>query len=96
MIDLEITAEHIAKGKPKDPSFCPIALAIRERFGDENFVCVTDSYVEFSLNGKEQRFHDAQMSALCSGPLYDFINSFDEGEPVDPLTLKIYGKGETP
>lgn len=74
---IEVTARDIEKGLPEDKCGCPVALAIRRATGLEVSVWCSMSVKV----GRE--YIDLPDEAE------DFINRFDQGEPVQPFTFDL-------
>ncbi len=74
---ITVTDEDIEKGKPDSPSRCPIARAMT-RLGCKN-VWVVEWYVDYDDVRDVQLPVEAQM----------FINQFDAGKPVQPITFEL-------
>lgn len=71
-----IKRKHIRNGQPNSPDYCPIAIALNEKFGG-NAKVNEDNLLLFGLN-----FHlpaDAQY----------FIKRFDNGDPVKPFSFEL-------
>lgn len=77
---IEVTAEHIRKGKPGNCYHCPIARALHDATKLDWSVgmwgcCVQNiralGYIKLSKNVKE------------------FLKAFDNGEPVQPFRFRI-------
>lgn len=73
---LTVTAEHIRRGEPNDPWFCPISLALKDIGFDSP--TVLSSVIEI---GKKRIKHSKKMK--------DFIALFDDDEAVSPHTFLI-------
>ena len=73
---IEITEDDINKGEAKQPSSCPIALAVERMFPDAFGISVTD---EIRIDG--YRYRGAKVS--------DFVESFDSGGYVEPCIIEV-------
>jgi len=73
---IEITEDDINKGEAKQPSSCPIALAVERMFPDAYAISVTD---EIRIDG--YRYRSAKVS--------DFVESFDNGGYVQPCIIEV-------
>lgn len=79
---IQVTADHIARGKPRSPCHCPVALALREAGFPNASVGVT----VFVLNRQE---NDDECIPLPE-PALIFIPAFDEGCPdLQPFSFQI-------
>ncbi len=77
---INVTQEDIDKGKPDNNCECPVALAIRRT---QNIPPHCHVYVE----GKGAMW-GFQSYALDTAGI-NFIDSFDNGKPVTPLTVEL-------
>ena len=78
MTKIQVTQEHIDKGKRVNPSCCPVALAIR---GKTVWIPnVTSMYVTF-----DEKIYTAWLPAVAA----EFVNSFDSGNPVKPFEFEM-------
>lgn len=71
---VKVTAKHIANGKPKSVTMCPVALALKEIFSKvavyENYALINRTYHYFRRGTQ-------------------FIKNFDEGKKVKPCTIEL-------
>ena len=73
---IQITQNHIKRGKKGRVTLCPIALALKERGFEKVRVraeAVEIDGAKFSLSPNEMRF----------------IKRFDNGEPVEPFVFRV-------
>ena len=77
---VKVTEEHIAKGKRRAMSFCPIALAIKEQASNSH-VDVMPRHVYIGL-GDDTRICDLPQIA------HDFVVAFDMGNDVHPFEFE--------
>ena len=82
MIVVSLTEEHIAKGVPGEGCLCPVALAI-EDCSHYRGVHVYSEVVCYELGGNRVFEVDLPDEAR------EFIRSFDDGDPVNPITFKL-------
>ncbi len=78
---VEVTADHIKKGKPRSCSKCPAAHAIRSALGLKVpgvFVNAISGYI--SMKGGPYKMPDN---------LVDFVRRFDAGEAVSPISFDL-------
>ena len=79
---IPVTEEHIKNGKAKDPSCCPVALAVKER------MAVKDVFANcYTIRGDIDYSHGFCVRAPDS--VYDFITKYDRGEPVEPFSFDL-------
>lgn len=81
MITINVTEEHIAKGKRRNCRSCPIALAIKQKFNCED---VEVGYVMFIKNYKFDN----------PTKVDTFIFDFDNGFPVKPFNFDLPTNGD--
>lgn len=74
---ITVTAKHIKNGKPQDSSSCPIGLALREQFLNEEI------YVGISTVDVGSKFFGLSTRARS------FVRKFDFGLPVKPFTFNL-------
>jgi hypothetical protein len=74
---VEVKQEHIDKGVPSNGCECPIALALGEMFPDAQ-VLVCDGRIEVGFE-----------VAAPPQEAKEFINDFDDGEPVAPFSFDL-------
>ena len=90
VIRLEVTAEDIAAGRRKDPSACPIALALRRSLGSAN-----PWAIEISVGRRLKWIASAPGGNVDIGGdlprrTLDFVSRWDAGKPVEPGALKLW------
>lgn len=80
--------EHIAKGKPGDPSRCPIALALGEQYP----LPVHGTWMVEKTYAKAKGIDAAP---FVSPVLTAFVERFDSGETtgMEPFKLALDGEG---
>ncbi len=76
---INVTAEHIKRGKPKSCVYCPVALALKEQFAPVVF------------NGWYVWCPPLVKGALIEMPqeVLDFAADFDAGKPVEPFSFEL-------
>jgi hypothetical protein len=81
---LDVTASDIAKGKPDNSQCCPIALAFKRQFPEAT---------RFSVTKTDVCVNNALRVVVASAPLskegVSWVADFDEGRPVNPLSLRL-------
>jgi len=80
---IEITQEHIDAGTPMKASYCPIALALAEQFGEDSTIHVWDHEIMIWKDGRER------IGYTHSPQSREFSANFDEGIEVSPCTLEL-------
>jgi len=86
---LEITREHIKEGIPGEPSWCPIACAIAEKYSvpnswvgvegsDSIFISTTDYWLDLDISDKDKQ------------TINDFIDAFDFIEDKSGKDIEQY------
>ena len=79
---IEVTAEDIAKGVQGSSDSCPIALAVKRECRDD-----IEAYVDaYSV---DLCFPTFGLYSIESSDIEWFVESFDEGEPVDPIAFDL-------
>jgi hypothetical protein len=82
MTTISVTAEHIAKGRPGDCRFCPVALAVEDAFPGTNCWVARDTLTLYS-NGRQR------LRVPHPGTVLKFIRAFDSADPVEPFTFEL-------
>ena len=75
---IRVTQKHLREGKRNEADRCPLALALRDMGVETPWVEEEDIY----YGGQGKRCHHTRDSLA-------FINSFDEGLPVHPMTFDL-------
>lgn len=83
LVTIEVTQEHIDRGARKYCGGCPVALAIAEKVADGVDVRVGGYWVSC------QRGDGVSASDIIPGPIQSFIERFDNGASVSPLTFEL-------
>jgi len=80
---VRVTAGHIAKGTRSDPCACPVAHAVMDALPSP---CEVDLYV-----GRIYIRPDAGDLVIVEQPasVIDFIEAFDDGQPVQPFEFTL-------
>lgn len=73
-LKVNVTEDHIARGRRGSTLSCPIALAIREQTGKKPSVGVI-----IRLDNGETEWYQASKRAV------EFMNKFDTGDPAKPV-----------
>ena len=84
---VSIQERHIRIGKQCAANSCPVALAIREKYGlgiNDVTVCDDEVVVHWS---KEVAFYTTSPAAN------KFINEFDKGWQVEPIEIELTREG---
>lgn len=84
MTTINVTIEHIEKGKKHDCGECPIALAIKEVVKDGVEFGVGTGRVTFQQPNSGE-YHSEYLPLVATG----FIMGFDRGYPVVPFTFEL-------
>lgn len=71
---ITVTAEHIKLGEPFTAEYCPIALALREKFKDAVIV---------GSSGYDIGTHRYPLPTRAKR----FVSKFDQGKPVAPFSF---------
>ncbi len=93
-----VTAADIKNGKKGSPQWCPIACAIRRQLGTivPSELEVSDSHPSFSFDipiivpskhGQLKALATVNLDLYLGSEADEFINAFDEGQPVKPMTF---------
>jgi hypothetical protein len=81
---IDVTASDIANGKPDNSQCCPIALAFKRQFPEAT---------RFSVTGTDVCVTNALRWVVASAPMpkggVNFVADFDEGRPVNPISLRL-------
>ena len=81
MTTIEVTSSDIANGIRGAASSCPVALAVNRAIEKQYSAFATRSSI--SIFDDDRWINDHQ----CPKPVAAFIEQFDAGEPVQPLTF---------
>ena len=81
---ISVTKNDIRLGKPKNPDRCPVARAIRRACG----------FADVSVGLIRTHWKDgfSYYSRHHSTKLENFVNDFDAGKPVRPITFQLRWK----
>ena len=86
-LTFEVTQDHIDRGKRGSAVSCPIALAIKEKYGDDPSVGSGSVIIHFE---------DGRMKFKNSKRMYEFIKTFDGGGgEVQPAKFRTTRTGRT-
>jgi hypothetical protein len=80
---IAVTADHIARGIPKDPRTCPVALAIRSALPSMKYISVVFS-TAFLLRDSMREYE-----AFLPEEVVIFVDDFDNGLPVFPFEFEL-------
>lgn len=75
---VDVTAEHIKKGKPRSCSRCPVGWAIRGAVPGGVLVNAIPGYI--SMAGGPFKMPES---------VVEFVHRFDAGEPVEPISFEL-------
>lgn len=75
---IQVTQEHIRKGRPAIKRYCPVALALHDAGYLNARVGVFDVYITASRS-----------LDIVGTPVYEWIRRFDEGKPVEPFEFDL-------
>jgi len=84
MRTIPITARHIANGKPRDCTFCPVAVALEEATGHEWIV--TSETCTYSVGS---------LVLALPAEVRQFIADFDAGKSVKPMEFELPLEGKS-
>jgi hypothetical protein len=76
---VKITEQHVQKGQRCESNFCPIALALKERFDDPSVGSHGGSILQ---QGRRSFF-------MLDPKGRKFVADFDKGLPVEPCELNL-------
>lgn len=82
VVTINVTQEHIDKGSPGSPSYCPLSLAARETF-NVSYICVNFSEIHRGLSQNDIYY------ALTTDAMREFIRVFDSHNPVKPTSFEV-------
>lgn len=82
---INVTEDHIARGRQGAPNSCPVALALKETSSDFANVVVSPSWF-FSKN---KDFKITYEATNLPKKVQQFIKKFDTGKPVKPFSFEI-------
>lgn len=85
-LSVNVTQDHIARGKRGNSESCPVALAIRELLPEGSYVAVDEDriYVE-----SRTWVAGTYVKADASDEVVEFEHLFDSGEPVEPFSFEV-------
>ncbi len=81
LVYVQVTRDHIAKGKRSDDEECAVALAITEATGREGWS--VSAYTAELYNERNQREYNCPLIAQVTRWVADFY----EGKPVRPISF---------
>lgn len=85
-ITVEVTREDIDRGWTRDPTMCPVALAITRRLARHQRVAVYRSVIDFYRGDKKLDHYTQSGSVATPKVAARFIRHFDE-RPGHPRSL---------
>lgn len=90
-LTINITQEDIREGRPCASSSCPMALALVNKFNENNpdkffRATVVSSWWQVEMLPSSEPIAVGPMSKVAS----DFIDKFDGHKAVKPKTMKLY------
>lgn len=83
-VTVQVTKKDIKEGEPRDPSWCPVALALLRKGFDHPEVHDSRFEAEYSLVDGGSDFRSVPLPKLAQR----FIDKFDDQDYVTPKTLK--------
>lgn len=83
-LGISVTQDHIKQGRMKNPFNDPIALAFKEKLNAID-VCV----FTYSVTADGRTFYPVNFKTV-----FDFICTFDKGNPVSPVNLFYVEKSD--
>ncbi len=88
-VQIEVTADDIANGKPYECVRCPIALAMKRAGIDQ--VAVGDRFFCFGPGGPEDpnSLDDAREHHVLPPEAGRFVDRFDSLQPVEPFSFNV-------
>lgn len=81
---VEVTPEHIAKGRPGLAGFCPIAYALREATLEQYMVVVGPMTAVLQRGA-----NIPNLRALLPAEAMTFVYRFDRGKKVEPAIFEL-------
>lgn len=89
-VTVQVTQEHISKGKPNDVTACPVALALIDALsGTDLAACKVSVGAVMAAVYPNGIYADERLRATVSGAAQAFILSFDNDEPVEPFECEL-------
>jgi len=82
MTTINVTAEHIAKGTPRECRFCPVALAVKDAFPHDVAVSIGHRYISMYS-------HERHELLPIPEDVRGLIAAIDAGRPVEPFTFDL-------
>lgn len=82
-ITVTVTEDHIRRGVPQEPEFCPVALALETIFPASTHISVDEEAVD--LTHEDLRFQSVELPRSATR----FIRAFDSGKPVEPFSFRV-------
>ena len=79
---IEVTEKHIKKGIRKNRQKCPIALAFKDKFGEDCDAQITPIRFGSFIN-------NVHKCGIVSEELTQYILTFDRGKEIKPTAIKI-------
>ena len=80
---IKITKKHIKQGRPGEPSKCPIALSLSDKFPYSICSVYTETARIFPTQGTELNKY------LLSSTAQKFVTDFDTHKKVSPATFYL-------
>lgn len=75
---ISVTEDHIKKGRKREPRFCPVAIAVRERLK------LSEYQVDVG-----NRIWIKDFPVEIPHAVNRFVSDFDNGRPVEPFEFDL-------
>lgn len=84
---ISVNEEHIRNGVPETIDTCPIALAIKEKLGQDIKTVITENYLGYDIYGESSFFGTKLDRIECHQPrsVKKFISKFDKMRTGKPF-----------
>lgn len=94
---IDITAEDIANGKPKECSRCPGALATMRAFPAAKYVDVMHDEVQLAFPNRANNSATYRWVTAATPEVFrEFIHDFDQNKVVRPISFELTFNVENP
>jgi hypothetical protein len=82
LVEVTVTDDHIKRGHRGQPMSCPIARALRDKYGPLSNPYVEDVSATVRIGDQD---HHLELSARARR----FVSDFDTRRPVQPQTFRL-------
>ena len=86
---IEVTQQDIDQGVCENKESCAIALALRHTYLDEIDYVEVERFDSIKMSSSDDRWWQVNICEDDDFKVQSFIDNFDDGEKVEPMSFKI-------